>query len=224
MMHSSDQPGSHQAFYAQQTEILRDRLAGAEVVLDVGCGPKLIYKRPAGNRVLIGIDASYESLLRNKGLDVRLYGSATRLALPSRSVDAIVCFYSLHHFVGKTVTENEALVRGAVAEFGRVLAPGGSLLVFEVAPWWPAWGVQRVAWNFVKRHIWKSLDMFFWTRQALVTLVAQQVPPGSTLEYVPFEVPPLTAFPPAFSLQQIRLPRLLYPFHICMYHWRVGLA
>lgn len=224
MMHSSDQAGSHRAFYAQQTEILRDRLAGAEAILDVGCGPKLIYRRPAGNRVLIGIDASYESLIRNQDVDVRLYGSATRLPLPSRSVDAIVCFYSLHHFVGKSVADNEALVRVAVAEFGRVLAHGGSLLVFEVAPWSLAWGIQRLAWNLVKRHIVRSLDMFFWTRQALVALVDQQLPPGSKLEYVPFKVPLLTTFPPAFSLQQIRLPRLLYPFHICMYHWRVGVA
>ncbi len=224
MMHSSEQRGSNRAFYAQQVEALRDRLSGAKVILDVGCGPRLIYKRPSGNHLLIGIDASYESLTHNKDVDIRVYGSAVRLPLPSRSIDAVVCFYSLHHFVGRDVGENEAFVRAAMGEFARVLTPKGSLLVFEVAPLWPVWAIQRLIWNFVKRDVVRSFDMFFWTRQALVTMASEHFPAGAALEYVPFKIPALTTFPPAFALRRVRLPRLLYPFHICMYHWRMASA
>jgi SAM-dependent methyltransferase len=220
MTHGSDQPGPRAAFYEQQVATLGRALADTRVVLDIGCGPRLPYKRPAGVLVL-GLDRSYESLRQNSDVDVRLFASAARLPVASRSVDAIVCLYSVHHLVGDTVAENERLVRSALAEFSRVLAPKGRLLVFEVGPLWPIDRIQRLLWNTVRRGLGKSYDMFFWNRTRLERLAREQFPAGTTAEYHAFRVPPLTAFPPAFALQRLKLPRALYPFHICMYTWRL---
>ena len=220
MMHSSSGP-SRLVFYSQQAAALRERLAGARLVLDVGCGPRLEYERPPASLV-IGLDLSYESLRHNTDVDVRLYGSATSLPLPAGSMDAIVCFYSLHHLVGQTVHENEALLRAALREFARVLKPGADLLVFEVAPWWATWKVQRLAWNIARRKLGRSLDMFFWRRQTLTALASELLPPGTRLEYRAIRIPPFTVFPFAFALQRLQLPRLFYPFAISMYDWRVG--
>lgn len=67
-------------------------------------------------------------------MDLRIHGSATALPLADRSIDAIVCFYSIHHMVGATVAQNRALVNAAFQEFGRVLKLHGELFVFELAP------------------------------------------------------------------------------------------
>jgi SAM-dependent methyltransferase len=221
MMHGSDEPRSHRTFYAQQVAALRERLKRARVVLDVGCGPQLAYERPPQSLV-IGVDLSCESLRHNADVDVRLHGSAAALPLPTHSVDAVVCLYSLHHVVGNSVRENEAAVGAVVRELARVLRPGGDLLIFEVAPWWPIWQVQCLGWDIGRRLCGRSLDMFFWERGALRRLAQGLLPPGSEFAYHAFRVPPWTTFPPVFALQRVRLPRWLYPFHICLYHWRIG--
>jgi SAM-dependent methyltransferase len=221
MMHGSDEPGTHAAFYAQQIKALGQRLNGANVILDVGCGPRRPWEAPPGS-LIIGVDPSYESLRHNKDVDLRVHGSATALPLATGSVDAIVCFYSLHHVVGATVRDNEALARAAFREFGRVLRQTGHLLVFEVAPWWPAWMLQRVGWTAARRLLGPLLAMFFWSSRGLRQIARECLPAGTDLEYMAFHVPPLTTFPPAFAVQAFRVPRLLYPFEICMYHWRVG--
>jgi len=47
------------------------------------------------------------------------------------------------------------------------------------------------------------------------------LPAGTDLEYLAYQIPPLTTFPPLFAVQGFRLPRMLYPFEICMYHWQL---
>jgi hypothetical protein len=54
----------------------------------------------------------------------------------------------------------------------------------------------------------------------LERLAAAHLPPGTALEFRSFRVSPWTTFPPAFALQWLRVPRVVYPFEICMYHWR----
>ena len=217
----TEQPGVYDLFYTQQTEALARILGGRRVVVDVGCGPRLIYRRPAG-WLLIGVEFSRESLRRNAELDVRLHGSAAALPLPVRSVDAVVCLYSIHHMVGRTVPETTRLVGAAFAEFGRVLRAGGDLLVFEVSPWPVAWTAERLVWTPARRLLGPRLDMFFWSRRALARLAARQLPPGTRLEYRAFAAPPFTMFPPVFGVPRLRIPRVLYPFHVCLYHWRIG--
>jgi ubiquinone/menaquinone biosynthesis C-methylase UbiE len=93
---------------------------GGEVVLDVGCGAG-VYIAPVlarGGRYLAG-DLSHGML---KGLDTavpRLNLDAQQLPLADKSVDVILANHMLYHVPNQPA---------AVAEFARVLRPGGYLL------------------------------------------------------------------------------------------------
>lgn len=214
LLHNADDPGAYRTFYAQQTEAVSRRLAGARVILDIGCGPRLLYRRPLGTREIIGLDPSEVALRQNGDVDLRLHSSATRIGLQAASVNAIVCFYSLHHIVGRTVPETRGLVERSLREFRRVLTRPGQLCVVEVAPAWPMVMVQRLLWTL------RGWSMFFWTRRDLTRLVAEEIP-GSALTLTMFRVPWRVMLPPVFAWPWLRLPRGLYPFHLLLYHWRL---
>jgi len=212
LLHNAADPGAFQTFYAQQSWAVRQRLERSGVVLDVGCGPRLLYPPWPGQRV-IGLDPSQEALRYNHRLDRRLHGSATRIPLEAASVDAVVCFYSLHHIVGASVWETLARVEASLREFRRVLRPGGHLLVVEVTPWWPMVVVQRALCAV------RPWPMFFWTRRALTRLVAEEIP-GATLDVTTFRVSWRVMLPPVFAWPWLRIPRGVYPFSLLLYQWR----
>ncbi len=214
-------PGTRTLFYEAQSEAARRHLAGAPVILDVGCGAELQYPRPSGSRV-IGLDLSIRLLRQNKDLDVAAYGSATELPVADRSVDRVVCFYAVHHFVGASVAANRSMVERAFGEFGRVLRPGGELLVFDLSPWWMLWRAQCLAWNGVRRMLGSRLDMFFWRAHDLERLAARQLGRPARLDREVFGGDPLTVIPVGVGLSWLRLPRVLYPFTICLYRWRLA--
>jgi SAM-dependent methyltransferase len=102
------------------------------VLLDVGCGQgksfKPLYERFAPRR-LIGIDFELACLERaarqaaKDGLAAEVQaGDAAALALPDASVDIVFCHQTFHHLTRQ---------REALAEFHRVLQPGGLLLFAE---------------------------------------------------------------------------------------------
>jgi ubiquinone/menaquinone biosynthesis C-methylase UbiE len=102
------------------------------VLLDAGCGQGKSFKRLcevfAPSR-LLGVDADPESLTMSRtearvhGIDVELIGSdCAALKLADASVDILFCHQTFHHLV-----EQER----ALAEFYRVLKPGGYLLFAE---------------------------------------------------------------------------------------------
>ncbi len=213
-------PGTRAVFYEAQGEAARRYLAGAPMILDVGCGGTLQYPRPAGSCV-IGIDLSTRLLRQNKDVDAALYGSATNLPVADQAVDRVVCFYAVHHFVGTSVADNRAVVERAFAEFGRVLRPGGELLVFDLSPWWPVWCTQRLAWNAARRLLGTRLDMFFWRASALEHLAAQRLGRPARFEREIFRSAPLTGLPAGVALPWLKVPRVLYPFEICLYRWQM---
>lgn len=221
MDHVVNDAGTRALFYEAQGEAARRHLAGAPVILDVGCGGVLQYPRPSGSRV-IGLDLSIQLLRENKGLDLAIYGSAAELPVADRSVDRVVCFYAVHHFVGASVAVNRSLVARAFSEFGRVLRPGGELLVFDLSPWWPVWRAQCMTWNGARRLLGSRLDMFFWRAGALEKLAERRLGREAQLTQEVFRGSPLTVIPAGVGLAWLRVPRALYPFKICLYRWRVA--
>jgi ubiquinone/menaquinone biosynthesis C-methylase UbiE len=204
--------------YEHQRAAVAPLLRAGSVVLDVGCGPSLPYEKPA-DCFVIGLDASFHSIRANRVVDLRVYGTAAALPLPGRSVDTIVCFYSVHHMTGANVRENRATAARAFAEFARVLKPGGELLVFEVSPWRPVWQVEKRLWNPARRALGARLDMFFYPAEVYRALGSTAFP-GAAHERRVFASSMLSTFPPAFSLPWLRVPRFLYPFDVALYRWR----
>jgi len=117
---------------ADLVRLIPQRQASYGVVVDVGCGsgyslPKLAQR--FAPRELLGVDidpqmlAAAEQEARRAGVAVRLVeASSSRLPLPDNHADLLFCHQTFHHLV-----EQEA----ALAEFMRVLKPGGVLLFAE---------------------------------------------------------------------------------------------
>ena len=219
MEHGSAEPGVRRCCYADQASVIESIIPAGAMVVDVGCGPALPYRR-AKAWTLIGVDLSYESLRANTEVDVAVYGSAADLPLADRSVDAIVSLYAIHHFGGQTRRENEGRVARGFSEFGRVLKPGGSLFIFELSPWWPVWQMQCASWNLVRKLV-QSMDIFFWRERPLVNIAAAHLGRSTTFRRVRFHAPALTPIPPVFACPGLKIPRFLFPFDVHLYHWTV---
>lgn len=102
------------------------------VVLDVGCGQgksfKLLHERFSPQR-LIAIDfepacveRAAEQAVKDKVSAEIQRGDVAALALPDASVDIVFCHQTFHHLTRQ---------REALAEFHRVLKPGGLLFFAE---------------------------------------------------------------------------------------------
>jgi ubiquinone/menaquinone biosynthesis C-methylase UbiE len=217
MQQGNQSPAIWELCYAQQSRLLASMIRPRDVVLDIGCGPTVHFEKPA-DCVLIGVDPSFDSIRSNQKLDVRIFGGAESMPLRDQSVDRISLFYSIHHMIGQTVTDNAANVTAALRECGRVIRPGGTLAVFDMSPWWPVWQAQRVAWNRARKILADKLDMFFW-RDTALREIAEDVFPNTQFEAETFSVSPFLVFPPVFSLPALKVPRFLYPFDIKMYKW-----
>ena len=112
--------------------LFSDELPTAPVILDAGCGQgksfQYLYKTFAPKR-LIGLDADPLSLhlsaeeARRQGIDIELIGSdCAELKVADDSIDILFCHQTFHHLVQQD---------RALAEFYRVLKPGGYLLFAE---------------------------------------------------------------------------------------------
>ena len=98
----------------------------ARRVADVGCGPGRVAAFLAAHGIqVVGVDVSPAMLAvaRDAHPDIQFAeGRLTALPVPDRSLAGAVCWYSVIH------TPSEQL-QGVCAELGRVLAPGGQLLM-----------------------------------------------------------------------------------------------
>jgi ubiquinone/menaquinone biosynthesis C-methylase UbiE len=112
--------------------LFSDALPEKPVLLDAGCGQGKSFghlRQTFAPQRLIGVDADPHSLELSSaeavrlGLDVELIGSdCATLNVADASVDLLFCHQTFHHLV-----EQEK----ALAEFYRVLKPGGYLLFAE---------------------------------------------------------------------------------------------
>jgi len=104
----------------------------APVILDVGCGHGLSFRllgEAFQPQRIIGVDMHHESLARAQsaahglGFPVELIaGDCRTLSCASESIDIIFCHQTFHHLVHQ---------EASLAEFKRVLKPGGTLLFAE---------------------------------------------------------------------------------------------
>lgn len=112
--------------------LFSEALPSNPVLLDAGCGQGKSFKylqQMFMPERLIGVDADPHSLNQSReeavyqGIAVELIGSdCATLAVPDASVDLLFCHQTFHHLV-----EQEK----ALAEFYRVLKPGGYLMFAE---------------------------------------------------------------------------------------------
>jgi hypothetical protein len=71
------------------------------------------------------------------------------------------------------------------------------------------------------RKVMPGMDIFFWRERALLDVAAGQLGSRATLRRVRFKAPLLTPIPPVFACPWLKIPRLLFPFHVQLYHWTV---
>ena len=103
-------------------------------VLDVGCGTgyfaRLLARAVGTNGLVVGVDASAEMIRyasdrarRVRNCQFQL-GTAESLSFPAEHFDVVVSSLFMHHLP-------EDLQPAAVSEMGRVVRPGGTLLIAE---------------------------------------------------------------------------------------------
>lgn len=117
------------------------RLAGQHAtpqtrVLDAGCGRggviELYWEEV---EQAVGLDADLPSLREHRCLDQLVAGDVTQLPFPSACFDLILCGWVMEHLAEPDV---------AFGELGRVLEPGGHLVLLTPNAWSYVILVQRV--------------------------------------------------------------------------------
>lgn len=145
--------------------------AGSPLVLDLGCGKGRFASRlqAVGARV-IGLDASAAMLADTPSSLRRVLASAVRIPFATGTFDAVVAIEVFEHL-------SPMSWRRVVAEVGRVLRPGGRLILVDknaasadpVRPWLPALAVK---WLDERRGRWMYpagspvRERWFWPGQA----------------------------------------------------------
>ncbi|QIS03425.1 methyltransferase domain-containing protein [Nocardia brasiliensis] len=119
------------AYRPPQDEIIaRLRRTGARRIADVGCGTGILATRVQQElhpEVVYGCDASPGMLRQAKARCAQVNWVNRRaedLGLPAASVDAVVSTHAFHFFDQP----------GALAEFHRILTPGGLLAIVVINP------------------------------------------------------------------------------------------
>lgn len=150
---------------------LRYRFRGDEVLLDAGCGDggvaRLLRQRVA-SVVAIDVEPS-ESWRDEPGLTFQV-ADAEHLPFEAESFDIVHSKDSLHH-----MTSPER----AVAEYRRVLKPGGAALIIEANRCNPSFYL----------HMTLTLDHQHFTTKRFRSLVAGQFPAGRTGSFEAHFVP-----------------------------------
>ena len=130
--------------------------------LDAGCGRRLlppdfeVLERELmnGARLAIGVDLNVDSLRRHKTLSRRMCASLEGLPFPDNSFDLVTCNMVVEHLPDPSRT---------FREFGRVLRPGGVLLIHTPNVWNYAVCLARVLKKIVPARI--LVRMISWSEE-----------------------------------------------------------
>jgi SAM-dependent methyltransferase len=120
----------------KRLDIVRSLLVGGRV-LDVGCGTGLLAAHLAGaGYEVVGVDASPGMLAEatGQGLAGAFAAFSTGLPFADNSFDLALSVATLHHL------ETPVRVAFTIAEMGRVVRPGGHVLLWDhnpLNPYWP---------------------------------------------------------------------------------------
>jgi SAM-dependent methyltransferase len=122
--------------YETIRRLISQRIAGTQELLDVGNGGVFDYDTTVVERIT-AIDLFLDNLPPDivgkyfpKNVVPRA-GSALSLPEPDGKFDCVLMVMLLHHLTGVTWQDSWTNVEKALAEAGRVLKPGGRLLVVE---------------------------------------------------------------------------------------------
>ncbi len=107
-----------------ERSIRLDALPGKGYVLDIGGGGEGVIGRLAGERV-VAIDRSAEELAEAPGGYLKIVMDATDLKFLDESFSTVTIFFTLMYM------PNEEQCQRTLAEVGRVLRPGGRLLIWD---------------------------------------------------------------------------------------------
>jgi len=132
-------PEAHNPFMRLEQATVLDLLpeVAGTAALDVACGTGRYFEllRARGAAMVIGVDASAEMLRRGRGLGAIARGDLRALPIASARFDLVVCGLAVGHVAALT---------GAIAELGRVLRPGGTLVYSDFHPFARLRGHARV--------------------------------------------------------------------------------
>jgi ubiquinone/menaquinone biosynthesis C-methylase UbiE len=205
--------------YAEQCRVLTEATRAGGVLLDLGCGPAPPYAKPEG-ALVVGADLSLASLAANRQLDLAVHASAGAMPLADRSIDVAAAIYVFHHMVGRTVAETLRNVEAAFAELGRVMKPGGEVLIFEICPWRPAWLAERLIWTATRRIVGRFIDFLFLPPRLYETL-GRKAFPGARFDRHKYRLEGGAWFPPVLGLPWLQWPRFAYPFNVYLFRWQL---
>jgi SAM-dependent methyltransferase len=189
--------GADPEYEQQILPIVAEHVAGAQRVLDVGCGEGQLSRRAAATGAqVIGLDPIADQIglaVTRGGGPGYLRGEAVALPFGDATFDAVVACLVFEH-----LEEPD----DAIAEVARVLAPGGRFLFMLNHPL-----LQAPGSGWVDDHI---LEEQYWRVGAYLTesVVDEEMEPGVVL---PFVHRPLSRYVNAMADHGLLLERMLEP-------------
>ena len=109
-------------------------------LLDAGCGTGMhleFFHRQAPNCLLTGLDASslgIEKAAQKLPRSVKLMvGDCRKMPLEDASVDVVLFSFMIHHLPHQSESELVEATAGLIAEAGRVLKPGGHIVIISTS-------------------------------------------------------------------------------------------